>query len=61
MSELCCQAAVGLLHVHHFTVGSQNVELPKPFLLGNISGEKQTWGYYLFSNVLTDTHTAGGQ
>lgn len=30
MSELCCQAAVRLLHVHDFGVCSQNVKLPKP-------------------------------
>lgn len=30
MSELRCQAAVRLLHVHHFCVGAQNVELAKP-------------------------------
>lgn len=30
VSELCCQAAVGLLHVHDFCVGAQNVELAKP-------------------------------
>lgn len=28
VSELCCQAAVRLLHVHNFGVGAQNVELP---------------------------------
>lgn len=30
MSELGCQAAVGLLHVHDFSVCSQDVELPEP-------------------------------
>lgn len=30
MSELCCQTAVRLLHIHDFGVRSQNVELPKP-------------------------------
>lgn len=28
VAELCCQAAVRLLHVHDFGVGAQNVELP---------------------------------
>lgn len=30
VSELSCQAAVGLLHVHHFGVGAQDVELAEP-------------------------------
>lgn len=30
VSELSRQAAVGLLHVHHFGVGAQDVELAEP-------------------------------
>lgn len=30
VSELSCQAAVGLLHVHDFGVGAQDVELAEP-------------------------------
>lgn len=30
MSELCCQTAVGLFHVHDFGVCPQNVKPPEP-------------------------------
>lgn len=30
VSEFCCQASIGLLHVHNLSVGSQDVEFPDP-------------------------------